>query len=198
MNTGPDPHMRHRPRHLLLASTVLAATLTLWAQAACAQSLVLSNLVVDNQAGNLAARFGVAVDGLAEVTDTLHSGVTLALTCKARLTRPGGLLNNPKLAEAELVSRIKYDSLTREYVLTLPGREAPLRNARLDELLRSGWSQLTLDMGSWRVLERGKEYALGLDIRLTQTDIPNWFRRTLFFWTWDVAPQASYQLTFRY
>lgn len=190
--------MRHRPRTLLAACAAFTAVLALWAQLACAQSLVLSNLVVDNQAGNLAARFGVAVEGLAEVTDSLHSGVTLALSCKAQLTRPGGLFSSTQVAEAELVSRLKYDSLTKEYVLVLPGREAPLKNARLDELLRAGWSQLTLDMGSWRRLERGKEYALGLDIRLTQTDIPNWFRRTLFFWTWDVTPQTSYQLTFKY
>jgi hypothetical protein len=190
--------MRHLPRLHLAAFAAFAAALALWASLAFAQSLLLSNLVVDNQAGNLAARFGVTVDGLAEVTDSLHSGVTLALTCKARLSKPGGLLRSTQVAEAELVSRLKFDSLTKEYVLLLPGREAPLKNARLDELLRSGWGQLTLDMGSWRLLERGQEYALGLEIRLTQTDIPNWFRRTLFFWTWDVAPQTAYQLTFRY
>jgi hypothetical protein len=187
----------HRRRPQLAALAAFAA-LMLWASAAAAQALVLSNLVVDNQAGNLTARFGVAVEGLAEVSDSLHSGVTLALNCKAKLTKPGGMLRSTQVAAAEMDSRLKYDALTREYVLSLPGREAPLKNPHLDDLLREGWGALALDMGSWRLLERGQEYALGLDIRLQQTDIPNWFRRTLFFWTWDVAPQASYQLTFKY
>ena len=194
----PRTPRRSHHRTPLAATLALATALVLWTSAASAQSLVLSNLVVDNQAGNLAARFGVAVDGLAEVSDTLQSGVTLGLTCRAKLTRPGGLFTNSQVAAAEMVSRIKFDSLTKEYALTLPGREAPLKNTRLDELLRSGWEELTLDMGSWRVLERGQEYTLTLDIRLHQAEIPNWFRRTLFFWTWDVAPQASYQLHFKY
>lgn len=187
-----------RRRNHLAVALALALALSLWAQPAAAQSLVLSNLVVDNQSGTLAARFGVSLDSQAEISDALTSGVTLALTCKARLARKGGVLSSPQVAGAEMVSRIKYDSLTKEYVLLLPGREGPIKNPRLDELLRTGWGSLTLDMGSWKLLVRGQEYTLALDIRLQQTDIPNWFRRTLFFWAWDMAPQASYQLHFKY
>ncbi len=187
-----------RPSPAAALALVAATTLVLWASAASAQSLVLSNLVVDNQAGSLMARFGVAVDDVAALTESLHNGATLALTCKARLGKKSGLFASPQVAEAETTSRLKYDALTKEYALNLPGREAPLKNAGLRELLRSGWGELTLDMGSWRRLERGKEYTLTLDIRLYQTDIPNWFKRTLFFWSRDVAPSASYQLDFTY
>jgi len=184
-------------RRTRLTALALALGLCLWAQAASAASLVLSNLVVDNQSGALAARFGVSIDSLTEVSDALTSGVTLALTCKGKLTRHGGVFSSPQVASADLVSRIKYDSLTKEFTMTLPGREAPLKNTRLDELLRSGWGALSLGMGPWKVLERGQEYTLSLDLRLHQVAIPNWFRRTLFFWAWDVAPQASYQLHFK-
>jgi hypothetical protein len=186
--------LRRRNR---LAALALTLGLCLWAQSAMATSLVLQNLVVDNQSGVLAARYGVAVDSLAEVSDALTGGATLALTCKAKLTRRGGVFSNPQVAAADLESRLKYDSLTKEFSLTLPGREAPLKNARLDELLRSGWGSLTLEMGAWKQLERGQEYTLSLDLRLHQVEIPNWFRRTLFFWSWDAAPQASYQLHFK-
>jgi len=185
-------------RRASLTALLLALSLCLWAPVAQAQSLVLSNLVVDNQSGMLTARFGVSLDSLAEMTDALNGGVTLALTCRAKLSPQGGILSSPQVAAAEMVCRVKLDSLTREYVMTLPGREAPLKNARLDELLRASWSQLSLDLGSWSILERGRGYTLALDIRLHQVDIPNWFRRTLFFWAWDVAPQASYQLHFKY
>lgn len=190
--------MLFRRRQPLAAALALLLALTLWGQAAQAQSLVLSNLVVDNQSGVLTARFGVALDSLVEISDALQSGVTLALTCKGKLSRQGGMFSSPQVAEATMVCRVKYDSLTKEYALTLPGREAPLKNVRLDELLRAGWGSLSVDMGSWKLLERGKQYTLSLDIRLHQVDIPNWFRRTLFFWSWDVAPQASYQLHFKY
>lgn len=179
-------------------SLILVSTLTLWASAALAQSLILSNLVVDNKAGSLTARFGVSVDDAAMLAESVQNGVTLALNCKAKLSRKSGLFGSPQIAEAGFTSRLKYDSLTKEYTLQLPGREALLKNAGLHELLRAGWGELTLDMGSWRMLERDQEYTLTLDMRLQQTDIPNWFKRTLFFWAWDVAPSATYQLHFKY
>lgn len=198
----PQPQSRppmHRTRPRLAPLTAaLATALVLFSGAAQAQSLVLSNLVVDNQAGSLMARFGVAVEGVAEVSENLNNGVTLALACKARLTRAGGLVGGPKISEAELTSRLKFDALAREYTLSLPGREAPLRNARLDDLLRAGWSELALDLGSWRMLERGQDYTVVLDIRLTQAEIPGWFKRNLFFWSWDVIPASTYQLHFKY
>lgn len=180
------------------AATALAVAVVLCAQAALAQNLSLSNLVVDNQSGTLAARFGVSVDSMAEISDALTGGATLALSCKGRLTKKGGVFAGPQVAAAEMAVRLKYDPLAKEFSMAVPGREGPLKSARLDELLRAGWASLTLDMGSWTLLERGQEYSLSLDIRLHQTDIPGWFRRTLFFWAWDVAPQASYQLHFRY
>jgi len=190
----------HRTRSTLAATftVALTAALVLWSVPACAQSLVLSNLVVDNQAGSLMARYGVAVDGMSEITENLQNGVTLALSCKAKLTKSKGFFGGPQIAQATMTSRLKYDALTKEYTLTLPGREAPLKNTRLDELLRSGWGALALDMGPWGVLERGQDYSLSLDIKISQTDIPNWFRRTLLFWSWDVIPSTSYQLQFKY
>lgn len=195
--TRVHPHSRPYPRLGPLA-VALATALVLCAGAAQAQSLVLSNMVVDNQAGTLMARFGVAVDGSASLTDQLQAGATLALTCKARLSKPGGLLGGTRLTETETVSRVKLDPLTREYVLTLPGREVPLRGPALDELLRSGWGELALDLGAWRQLEPGKDYTVSLEIKLSQADIPGWLKRNVFFWSWDVIPAATYQLHFRY
>ena len=104
----------------LAAALALVLALTLWGQAAQAQTLVLSNLVVDNQSGALAARFGVALDSLAEVSDALQSGMTLALTCRGKLAVAGGMFSSPQVAAAEMTCRLKYDQLTREYSLTLP------------------------------------------------------------------------------
>ncbi|MDP3426367.1 MAG: DUF4390 domain-containing protein [Humidesulfovibrio sp.] len=190
--------LRPSPAARAVYALVLVSAMTLWASAALAQSLVLSNLVVDNKAGSLTAHFGVSVDAVATLAEGLQSGGALALTCKAKLNKKSGLFGSPQIAAAGLTSRLKYDSLTKEYSLQLPGREAALKNAGLHDLLREGWGGLTLDMGSWQMLERDQEYTLTLDIRLQQTDIPNWFKRTLFFWAWDVTPSGTYQRHFKY
>lgn len=207
---APEPqplaamHRTHMPQRgrsgvrIAPLAVALATALVLCAGAAQAQSLALSNLVVDNQAGTLMARFGVAVEGAASLTDQLQAGATLALSCKARLSKSGGLLGGARVSDSEMVSRLKFDPLSREYVLQAPGREAPLRAAALDELLRSGWGELALDLGSWRQLESGQDYSVTLEIKLSQAEIPGWLRRNLFFWSWDVIPATSYQLHFRY
>ncbi len=187
--------MQLRRKTPLVAAFAIA--LCLCAHTAAAANLTLQNLVVDNQSGVLAARFGIGVDSLAEVSEALTSGMTLDLRCKTRLTRRVGLFSSTQLAAATLDSKLRYDSLTREFSLTLPGRDTPLKNTRLDDLLRDGWGALTLEMGPWRAMERGQDYTLSLDVRLHQVDIPNWVQRTLLFWTWDLAPQASYQLHFK-
>jgi hypothetical protein len=189
---------RPSPATRAVFALVLVSAMTLWSSAALAQSLELSNLVVDNKAGSLTAHFGVSVDGVAVLAESLRNGATLALSCKARLSKKSGLFGSPQIAAAGITSHLKYDSLTKEYSLQLPGREAPLKDTGLHDLLRAGWGELTLDMGSWQMLERAQEYTLALDISLQQKDTPNWFKRTLFFWSWDVAPSATYQLHFKY
>lgn len=198
MHRTPKPRHGRSGTRIAPLAVALATALVLCAGAAQAQSLALSNLVVDNQAGTLMARFGVTVEGSASLIDQLQAGATLALSCKARLAKPGGLLGGTHIAETGMQSRLKYDPLTREYVLQLPGREAPLRGASLDELLRSGWGELALDLGSWRQLQSGQDYSIALEIKLSQAEIPSWLRRNLFFWSWDVIPATSYQLHFRY
>ncbi len=177
---------------------LILALLFFSAVPARAQSLTLNNLVVDNQAGSFMARFGVLVDGVPEVAYNLDNGVVLGLTCDARLSRKRSMWADKTVNEVQWMSRLQQDSLTGEYVLVMPGRETPFREKDLQKLLTRAWSNISVDLGSWSNLERGADYVLDLSIKLNQVDIPNWFKRTLFFWSWDVVPATSYQLEFRY
>ncbi|MDD4951365.1 MAG: DUF4390 domain-containing protein [Desulfovibrionaceae bacterium] len=182
------------------AALVLALVLALaaWAAPGLCQSLNLRDLVVDNQAGTLTARFGVLVGGAKEVAESLEDGAVLALTCQARLYQRRDYWLDGLRAENTFVSRLRLDSLTREFVLDIPGREAPLKNKDLEALLAEGWSDIGLSLGPWNALRHGASYSLGLDVKLNQADIPNWFKRLLFFWSWDVIPATSYKLDFKY
>ncbi len=183
----------------IAGAAVLAVAVVLsWPRAAAAQSLHLQNLVVDNQAGSFMARFGVSVDGLDEVAQSVENGVTVALDCTARLFRKRSAWADAMVSEGRYQSRLQFDSLTGEYVLTAPGRETPYRDTDLKRILAQAWSALNVDLGPWSNLSRGDEYRIDLSITLSQTDVPAWLKNTLFFWSWDVAPATSYQLEFRY
>lgn len=177
----------------------LAACLALlaFASAARCQSLTLKNLVVDNQAGSIMVRFGVAVDGVQDIVQSLESGATLGLRCQARLVQEH-FWRNERISSTDFVSTVHWDALTKEYVLDLPGREQPLQNKDIRELFNKAWGQLTLDLGSWSALQRGDSYSLRLEIRLSRSDIPAWLRYSLFFWSWDVIRPTTYRLDFTY
>ncbi|MCM0755729.1 DUF4390 domain-containing protein [Desulfovibrio aminophilus] len=190
--------MAHPLRGLVRFAALGLVLLLFLAGPARAQSLSLNNLVVDNQAGSFMARFGVVVEGIEDVALNLDNGVVLGLTCDARLSRRRSLWSNKTVNEVQWVSRLQQDALTGEYVLVLPGRETPYREKDLPRLLTRAWSTIAVDLGPWNKLERGEDYVLDLSIKLNQVDIPGWFRRTLFFWSWDVVPATTYQLEFRY
>lgn len=185
--------MERTLRTLFYAAVLLALT----AVAAWAQSLVLDNLVVDNQAGTFTARFGVAVDDREHVAEVLQEGAVLGLDCEAALYRNQSYLPDRLVREAGWVSQLRYDPLKKEYSLEVPGREKA-SGPRLGELIAAEWSRLSVDLGSWEELERGHQYNLELTIRLSRLDTPNWLKRTLFFWSGDVVDPATYRLDFRY
>ena len=176
----------------------LLAALFLWTSVAHAQTLTLSNLVVDNKAGTFTARFGVGVTGVDEIAEVLANGVVLALRCQATLLRKRSYWMDAAVAETTSVSTIRRDAISREFMLRLDGREAPLTGKQLAPLLAQAWGQIQLDLGPWDRLKRGEEYQLRLRLSLDRTEIPDWVRDTVFFWSWDVVPATNYTLEFAY
>lgn len=165
---------------------------------ALAQDLTLSNLVVDNRQNVVMARFGLRVEGTDALGRRVMEGETLGLVCQASLYKDRDYWFDRLLARREFVSVLGYDSLSRQFVLELPGQARPVRDADLGALLKRAWSDIALDLGPSRILDRGERYLLDLYVGLEQTDPPDWLKRTLFFWSWSAAPPARYQLAFTY
>jgi hypothetical protein len=182
----------------VLAALALLLALVLAAQAAPAQSLVLDNLVLSNQAGTIAVRFGLEVDNVEPLRRALKDGGVLGLRCRARLSKHQSYLPDSLVAKAGIMRTLSWDGLTREYVIGQPGQVELLRNGNLASLVGAGWREIAMDLGPWSLLERGASYRLDLSVDLDRADVPLWLRRVLFFWSWDVVPEAKYQLEFTY
>lgn len=179
---------------LLLVLALLAAL----PQAAQAQRLGLSNLVVDNQAGRAKVRFGVAVEALDAVRQALENGQVLALSCKAILSQSRDYLWNSELASADMLSTL-YLHENGPYEISLPGgRREHYRSRDLDLVMKEAWGGLSMDLGPWDRLERGHSYSLDLEIRLLRQDVPGWLKGTLFFWNFDAVSPVKYRLDFSY
>jgi len=182
-----------------IIATVLLAVPGVRTASAQGEGLHLNNLVLDNQAGEVTARFGVDVVGLEKVRQALEEeGAVLGLICTATIERKRSVWMNADMADTELISRLSKDVLSNEYVLSMPGNPEPLRSKELAPLLEKAWGAITLSLGPWSMFKTGNDYVLDLSIELKRSDVPAWLQYTLFFWSWDVFPGASYRLDFRY
>lgn len=180
---------------VLICVFSLLATLP---RTANADDLTLKNMVMDNQAGTITARFGIKLNKKDKIEQALENGINLKLECDAVLYKHQSLWPDSKVGKAHYENQISYDALSSEFVLEQPGRKNPMKSKSLDQLLQRGWNTLILNMGPWSQLQRGVRYQLLLKVKIDQDEVPAWLRYTLFFWSWDVVPSATYQLDFTY
>ena len=177
---------------LLLAMCLLAPV------PVAAQHLILDKLVLDNRSGNVAARFTTHIDDISRIEEELADGAELGLIARVTLSRQRTAWVDATLAEREMVTLMGYDPLSKEYLVSPPlgGKEAKGKDLGL--LLEKFWRDAIVELAPWSGLERGHDYVLDLEIRLTRKDVPGWIRTTLFFWSWDVIGVTTYRLEFSY
>ncbi|NDV19920.1 DUF4390 domain-containing protein [Pseudodesulfovibrio sp. JC047] len=165
---------------------------------ASAQSLSLMAPSLANVDGRLTARFGVTVEEKPVLKGELEDGAVLVLKCSVKLFEESTYWLDSEISSELFESQLEFDPLTQEFVMTLPGRETPLRNKNLGHLLDQGWSVIEAGLGSWALLDRGTKYSLRLHTSMTEKDAPEGFMRYVYFWSWDAGANNSFQLDFTY
>lgn len=148
--------------------------------------------------GALMLNFGVSVTQLDQLRVLLNEGVLVELNCRVDLSRPRSYWFRKNLAETSMTSQLYYDTLTKEYFLTLPDNKAPHRNKSLRKLLEGTWKSISLPVGSTTLMTSGDEYRVTLNVEMINTDVPEWLTKSFFFWSWDPAPPIQYSTDFTY
>lgn len=182
------------------SSAVLTACaiLLIFAVGAYAQSLSLMAPSLANVHGRLTARFGVAVEEFPVLKGELEDGAVLELKCEVGLFKQSDYWLDGEVSTDEFHSVLAYDALTKEFTMTLPGRDGPLKNTDLRALLDQGWKTIEVTLGSWSLLDRGEKYSLRLHTSMNEKDAPQGVMRYIYFWSWDAGADNSFQLDFTF
>ncbi len=170
----------------------------LFSSGAFAQTLSLMTPTLANVAGAMTACFGIAVEDQIMLKEELEDGAELALKCGIRLYRDYDYWFDKRVSSASFESVLSFDALTKEFTMTLPVREALLRNTNLSLLLHDGWANIETNLGSWDMLERGERYSFRLNATMNQDGAPEGISRFIYFWSWDAGAKSSFQLDFKY
>ena len=184
------------PRAGCLASALLF-WLLLCPCFAAAQEITLGNLVLDNVEGIVKVRFGFEVRPSAALADILSEGAELGLSCRAQLGQRREYIWNQPVAKAEFIALLSREP-GGTYQIRRNSTEEVLNGKDLDSLMHQAFGEVVMDLGSWKNLRRGENYTVYLEIRLGRQNVNPWLRKTLFFWSWDVAAPVRYQLDFSY
>lgn len=182
----------------VLALCVFFTALPTNTHAAGPQEMRLKSFRLMEADGALMLTFGVDFSNIDQMKGVLKEGVKIELLCDATLSRSRSFWFRKTLATNTLSSLLYYDTLTREYYLTLPGNKAPHRNKSLKKLLDGAWASLTLPVASTTLIAPGDEYRVSLSIESVNTEIPEWLAKSFFFWSWDPAPPIHYSTDFTY
>ncbi|OIQ50038.1 hypothetical protein BerOc1_01968 [Pseudodesulfovibrio hydrargyri] len=174
-----------------LAVLILAGT-------AMAQSLSLTAPTLANENGRLTARFGIVVEDRPILKGELEDGAVLVLKCEVSLLEPRDYWLDREITEVHFRSRLSFDPLTREFVMTLPDRQTPLRGKDLGAVLDEGWGTIGATLGSWSLLDRGRKYSLRLHTSMNEEDAPEGMMRFFYFWSWDAGADNAFQLDFTF
>lgn len=190
MNNVDSKHMRA----VLLAGLLLVLS----ASGAMAQTLSLMAPAIANDNGSLTARFGVTVVEKPILKGELEDGAVLVLKCAIELFEEMDYWLDSTVSAASFESTLKYDQLTKEFVMTVPGRETPLRDKDIESLLRKGWASIKIKLGPWSMLERGQAYSLRLITTMNEAGAPEGFSRFIYFWSWDAGADNTFHLNFTF
>jgi len=180
--------------------SLLLAGLAVFLFAAVAQAQTLSLMApsIANDNGSLVARYGVSVVEKPILKGELEDGAELVLKCVIELFEVSDYWVDSTVSSSEFESVISYDQLTKEFVMTLPDRDNPLRNEDIEALLLDGWSSIKASLGPWNVLKHGQKYSLRLITTMNEVDAPEGISRFLYFWSWDAGVDNTFHLNFTF
>lgn len=169
------------------------------ARAAAPKYFSLGEPLLSVEDGGVTLSLSIGVDSTEGLRDMLRDGAIMELAVKTAIVRPRTLLPNVAIRESVFTSLLRYNPLTREFSLTMPGADQAILDKNLGRLLEATWKKFTVFLGEPAMFqgeEPGSAYRLVLDFSLRHTEVPPWLAKAFIFWSWDVVEPERLTLSF--
>lgn len=158
---------------------------------------LLNSLSVVTHSGTTRLEAAATLSDVAPIQANLRDGAALNLEMDVTVEHPRLLLPSKLVAEQHLLYQIRFDPLTREYVL-LRAAGPPMRQRMLETLLNDVLGDAAILVAPPAALVPGENYRAALTLSMRHAHVPPWLEKALFFWSWDVVPPATFTLDFIY
>ncbi len=162
-----------------------------------AQGLEIYNLVLDNTNATLKVRFDLKIDGVDAIKRALDNGEDLGLVCRATIEMQRKFFWDKSLVCRNFLSTMHKDVLKGEYIINLPGHNfkfTEFSSQRINNLFQN----VEIPLLPWSIIKKGRNYSLKVEVALKTLGIPEWIKKTLFFWSWDLIEPEYFEMEFSY
>lgn len=192
----PYPVRRARPAWLgcALVLCLLAGLMCLPGRAQ-AQDIAVQELGVDLGHDPLVATLRFSVTEAPLFADMLRNGARIEISGRILLERRRLWWTNATLAEKPFSFTLRYDPLTRSFLLQKDGG-APISSKRLAPFLEPGYLNLRLELGRRAHFEAGETYLLQATIGARQMPGTLPQAHGVFFKTETIIPDMSISMSF--
>ena len=127
----------------------------------------------------------------------LRDGAKMEMTCRVQFLRKRTFWSNELLAENTVSTRLAYDRLLREFVLSTEDAP-PLRNESFRGLMNESWENLSIPLDNPGGLEQDQNYLITVTADLKYTEMPPWLTRSILFWSEEIIPGTTFELDLTY
>ena len=127
----------------------------------------------------------------------LRDGAKMEMACLVQFLRKRTFWSNELLTENTVSTRLAYDRLLREFVLSV--EDAPLvRNESFRGLMSESWENLNIPLENPGGLEQDQSYMVKVTVDLKYTEMPPWLTRSILFWSEEIIPATTFELDLTY
>ncbi|MFP4108387.1 MAG: DUF4390 domain-containing protein [Desulfonatronovibrio sp.] len=159
------------------------------------QSLDLSSFILDTRENNLLARFSIDVDDFDTILTALENGAELALVCDVTVLEDRALFWDQAIADKKINIEMEKDLLAGGYIIVFPDQKRVLDSFGKKEFLEL-LADMDAELLALDALQTDKKDIVRIQAKLISRSVPKWIKRTLFFWSWDLARSIRYEMEF--
>ena len=164
---------------------------------ASAQRLDLSSFLIDTYGDTLLARFSITLDDFDKVKSALDNGSKVALLCNVSLLKDRVFFWDQPMMQRDIEIGLEKNMLSGGYVVIFPSQTRNLDIIDKD-IFHELFGNMNVELLTLDKLEPGQKYIVRTQARLISKGVPKWIKRTLFFWSWDLAKSIRYEMRFTF
>jgi hypothetical protein len=182
-------------KHLFLMLAMAMFLFMAPVKEAGSQRLDLSSFIIDTYGDKLMARFSIEIENFEKIKTALDNGSKVALLCDVSLLRNRALIWDVTLGGTEIEVGLEKDLLSGDYKILFPHQTISLSNFEESDFLDQ-FKEMKVELVPLEKLEAGQRYVVRIQVKLISKGVPKWIKRTLFFWSWDLARSIRYDMEF--